>query len=329
MPEELRLSRRRKLLTLVLLMGLLILPQATNQTLAADNLQTVFHDPTKMNSLISELDSLQNYIKIKDKAPKPGIFAKSYLLMDAQTSEILIEKNGFENQPVASTTKMVTALTALKLFKPDEVVTVSSRAPLVVGSKIDLKTGEKIKVIDLIKGLLIQSGNDAAWALAEHYSQKPGDISTFVERMNEFVKENNLQTSRFADPAGLNDELGYSSAFELAHVARVLMKRELLSKIVSISEDVISSVDGQITHELKSSNRLLLTDSPYYLSGVMGIKTGYTPKAGHCLVAAYNHYGRLLIGVILHTDEFSATASAKQMRNLFIWARDNLEIGIY
>lgn len=304
-------------LLLVLIFSLFLVPAAANHIEATDS-----HSVTEINS---ELDAITSYLTVNEGVKPPLIYAKSVLLMNAETGEELWSDNPDELVAVASTTKMMTALTARKLFKTDEVVTVTKSSTLVAGSKIQLATDEQITVESLLKGLLIQSGNDAAFSLANHYGQKHnGDYKLFVDEMNKYVLENNLQPSKYNDPAGLDDEVGRSTARALAHTARLLLKDELLSHIVLTPSETINSIDGLQRHELKNSNRLVLPDAPYYMPAALGVKTGFTPAAGHCLVAAYDTPNGRVIGVVLNTNEYTITASASEMKKLFSWASSNV-----
>lgn len=275
------------------------------------------------------LKDVSSYLLQKDSAPLPPVYSKSYLLMDASNGDVLVDKNKSQRVPVASTTKMVTALVAMNEFDLNEVVEVGKFAANVNGSEIKLMWGEKITVRDLIKGLLIQSGNDTAFALAEHYSKEPGNYQLFVEKMNQYVVDQGLTDTVFGDPAGLDDEIGRSTAWDLAHIARLLLADDLLAKIVKIPKTTIASVDGRFVHDLESSNRLILGDSSYYLPGSLGIKTGFTPDAGHSLVSAYSFGSSTLIGVVLSTNEYSITASANESRKLYSWANRYIEKATY
>ncbi|MEK7535322.1 MAG: serine hydrolase [Patescibacteria group bacterium] len=272
------------------------------------------------SSLGDKLDSLTNYVGILPQARAPLIYSKQYLLLDATTSEIIVSEGADTPIPIASTTKMTTALVASSLLSLDKVVTISSKPPTIQGSKIGLRPGEKITVRDLIFGLLIYSGNDAAFALAEAFSGIPGDYLQFVQQMNKFAHVNHLLKTNYGDPAGLDDETGRSTPRELANVARLLLQDPILSKIVSTPETTVSSIDGQFTHTLKNTNRLILPDNPYYLPNALGVKTGFTLDAGHSLVAAYRWHDRILIGVVMNTTESTITASATEMNKLFRWA---------
>ena len=285
------------------------------------------------------LSEAKNYLTVKENSPIPPVYSKSYILLDAANGDVLIGKNTNISVPVASTTKMVTALVAREVFDLNELVTIEKFAANINGSEIKLILGEKITVRDLIKGLLIQSGNDAAFALAGHYGNKyatqseslsndstgPGNYQHFVEKMNEYVKNIGLTDTVFGDPAGLDDKVGYSTAWDLANIARLILLDDVLAKIVTTPKTTVASVDGQYIHELESSNRLILSDSIYYLPGVLGIKTGFTPEAGHCLVSAYKFGATILIGVILNTNEYSITASASESKKLYNWANRYIE----
>ncbi|QQG50104.1 MAG: D-alanyl-D-alanine carboxypeptidase [Candidatus Berkelbacteria bacterium] len=273
---------------------------------------------------LASLDSVEEYLAVKDKAPAAPIYAKSYILMDGETGDILVNRNGDLSIPIASTTKMITALTAVENLKLDDVTTTTAFPTRIEGSKVNLLTDEKITVLNLLKALLINSGNDSAFAIAEAYSGKTGDYQTFVKKMNEFVAKNGLKNTVLSDPAGLDDEKGRSTPRELAHIARILLKNEALSKIVSTPQEVVTSVNGQQRHELKNTNRLIQSDTPYYMPNALGVKTGFTHEAGHSLVAAYRLGDRLLIGVVMNTAEYTNTASAAEMKKLFLWAEQNL-----
>lgn len=311
----------KKGLLVALAVVLLSIPGSQTLVEATDAVKSA---KTDHQQLIMQLDNLSGYQARRAGSKPPQIYAKSYLLMDAESSRVIVAQNANEKIPIASTTKMVTALVARELFELDEAVTVSRNAMLIPGSKIDLQAGEKITVLNLLKGLLIQSGNDAAFTLAYYYSKEKGQYQPFVAKMNEFAVAQNLKMSNFGDPAGLDDDTGRSTAFDLANIARLLLKDPVLAKIVVTPEETIASVDGALTHQLKNSNRLVVGDNPLYLPNVLGVKTGFTPAAGHCLVSAYRLGDRTFIGVVMNTAEYTITASASEMRKLFKWADQNV-----
>ncbi len=311
----------RKAILLLLGLSLLFIRQ-TGDIVGVEASQLTIVPP----ALLAET---KDYLAVADKAPKPPVFAKSYLLLDPRTAEVLIGQNTEASVPIASTTKMVTALVARELYKLDETVKISSLAANINGSDIQLTLGEEITVHELLRGLMIQSGNDAAFALADHYSPDENDYKMFVVKMNEYVQKVGLKNTVFGDPAGLDDEIGRSTAWDLAQIARLVLADKVLADIVATARTTITSIDGSAIHELTSSNRLLLGDSPYYLPGALGVKTGFTPDAGHCLVSAYQSTNGLLIGVVLNTAEYTITASASESRKLYQWADRYIEQRTY
>lgn len=310
---------------LLLLAVLAINPKLKSSTLLSGQTLT---RPTD-NSLASQLDTIQSYVSPATKSHKPLIYSKQYVLLDAETSEVIVSSGADTPIPIASTTKMTTALVALNELPLDRVVTISGRPPLVQGSKIGLRAGESITVRNLIQGLLIYSSNDSAFALAEAFANQPGDYQKFVGEMNDFARQHHLINTVYGDPAGLDDLTGRSTARELANVARLLLREPFLAQTVSTPELNVTSVDGQIIHQLKNTNRLILPDNPLYLPNALGVKTGFTLDAGHSLVAAYSWQGRLLIGVVMNTIESTITASAQEMNKLFRWADESLVLREY
>lgn len=270
----------------------------------------------------SVFQKLPDHPVVNKGAKGPFVYAKAFVLADADTGEVIVEKNAELELPVASTTKMTTALVVKQSLPLSEVVTVPTVAVQTIGSTVNLVKGEKITVHNLLKALLIQSGNDAAVALAEHYRLKTGQ--DFVAAMNDYLRERGINQSAFRDPSGLNDEQGRSTAFDLAHIGRLLLADPDLSAIVATAETTVNSVDGLQSHLLKNSNRLVSPTQPLYLPGALGIKTGFTPEAGHCLVSAYKLGDRKVVSVVLNTNEFTVSASAAETRKLFLWAAANV-----
>lgn len=312
----------KSIITLVWLASLIFLIIFLSQKITLATYTT----STRQKEVLQFREGVGEYLQ-PSNSNRPKIYAKAYLLIDEPSAEIILCHNCHEVLPVASTTKMATALTALKLKDKNDTVIVPKPAPAINGSKIGLRTGEKITLESLLKGLLIQSGNDAAITIASSLEQ--GTEVKFVDEMNNYLKENNLFSSSFADPAGLDDENGRSSAFELAHIARLLLKNDLLAQIVRTDRTSVTDTTGNISHSLKNSNRLVLADSPYYMASAIGVKTGFTLEAGHCLVGAIIWQGRTLISVVLNTTESDITASARETKKIFTWAESNLAVEQY
>lgn len=260
---------------------------------------------------------IKNPPQIKPDVVKPKIFAKKYLLYDTQAGYPIIEMGGYDRVPIASTTKIMTAIIVLEKYKLDKIVTVDPASTRVAGSKIMLLGGEEITIESLLKGLLIRSGNDTAYVLAKQM----GTVENFVAAMNQKAAELGLTQTRFYDPAGLDDN-GYSTAFDLAVMLRYVLQMPKFIEITQIANTTIYSADGQISHEIENSNRLM-TDEMFF-EGSLGGKTGYTPTAGHILITAAQRDGHRLIATIINTLENTSDASAKEAEKLLSWGFENV-----
>ncbi|MCA9388358.1 D-alanyl-D-alanine carboxypeptidase [Candidatus Berkelbacteria bacterium] len=270
---------------------------------------------SEASELEMNLPSLGDLVSppVKTNDYEPPISVKAAILVDAKSAYPLYQENELEQVPIASTTKIMTAVIALENYNVEDEITVSSDATSTIGSSINLRADEVITVDSLLKGLLIQSGNDAAVTLAE----KMG-FDRFVSAMNSKAVELGMVNTAYQDPAGLNDE-GYSTAKDLSILASYALRNTKIKDIVSTEEMTVFSTDGQISHELKNSNRLIRKDNPLYLEGAFGLKTGYTPEAGHCLVSSAVRDDHQLISVVLNTSENTVEASAKESRKLLSW----------
>lgn len=225
-----------------------------------------------------------------------------------------LERNADERRYPASTTKILTCIIALETCEPDDQVTISKRACRLSekNSKMGLKPDEVWSMIDLLYGLMLPSGNDAAIAIAEHIG---GSVAGFAEIMNEKAKEIGMEHSHFVNPNGLHDDEHYSTARDLAILGAYAMQNERFAEIVAATEYVAYGSDGKKL-TLKSSNRLLRDASansykPYSCKYeyAIGIKTGDTHLAGKCLVAAARRNGTTYILVLLHGKNAPASAS--------------------
>lgn len=250
----------------------------------------------------------------------PNILAKSVLLLDLNSGYRMFEKNTQEKIPIASTTKIMTAIVVLENHSNNLEDEVAITYPMVAveGSDIKLQVGEKISVNNLLKGLLIMSGNDTAYALAIHFGGK----DKFVHEMNNKARYLGMKNTAYKDPAGLDDE-GMSTAEDLAIAGTYAMRLEKFKEIVKTTNTIIASADGRIIHELKTSNHLLKNDDPYYYPNAYGIKTGFTYEAGHCLVSLATYNDHSILSVVLNTNEDTIFASAKESRKLLEWGFNN------
>lgn len=217
-------------------------------------------------------------------------YASAYALIEAN-SGLVIKKNNMDSRlPMASTTKTMTALVVIENCELDTVVTVSDEAVGVEGSSMYLKHGEQISVRDLLYGLMLCSGNDAAVALAIHVG---GNVERFVAMMNARAESMGLADTHFVTPNGLHDQNHYTTAYELAKIGTEAMKNEVFREIVSTKYH--STTTGTVERTMKNKNSLL-----WNYEGAVGIKTGYTMAAGRCLLFAAERNGLLLVGAVLN-----------------------------
>ncbi|MDD4718686.1 MAG: D-alanyl-D-alanine carboxypeptidase [Bacilli bacterium] len=238
--------------------------------------------------------------------------SKSAILIEASTGDIIFEKNSHEKLAPASMTKMMTMLIIIesiekKVIGWDDVVTVSENASKMGGSQILLETGEKMSVKDLFKGIAIASGNDASVALAEQIS---GTEANFVSTMNKRVKELGLKTTNFKNVHGLDVANHYSSAYDMAMIAKELVKHEEVLKYTSIYEDYLR-IDSPRKIWLVNTNKLVR-----FYDGVDGLKTGYTSESGYCLTAtAKKSNSRFIATVMGIGDSKTRNAEISEMLN--------------
>ena len=220
--------------------------------------------------------------------------AQAALLLDATEGRILFSQNASARLPMASTTKIMTAIVAIENMPTDYVVTVAKEAVGIEGSSIYLYAGEQITCLDLLYGLMLESGNDAAAALAIAVG---GTEERFIMLMNEKATELGLKDTHFSNPHGLPAENHFTSAADLARLTDYALQNELFAEIVSTKKR--TACEG--TRYYVNHNRLLFS-----YEGMIGVKTGYTQASGRCLVTAARRYGRTLICVTLNDYYCSA-----------------------
>lgn len=226
-----------------------------------------------------------------EAASGPDISAPWAVLMEGSTGQVLYAKQAHEARPPASTTKIMTAILALELGRLDSEVKVSQYAATTPGASVDLLPETIWKLEDLIKGALINSGNDACVAIAEHLA---GSEETFAWLMNRKAKLLGAYHSHFVNPNGLPDDNHYSTAYDLAVMSRYALDHPLFRQIVGTRQAIIQGSDGP--RYLYNTNRLLGS-----YEGADGVKTGTTDAAGQCLVASATREGRQLIAVVLRS----------------------------
>ena len=235
--------------------------------------------------------------EVEDLAPN----AKSAIMIEASTGEILFQKNKDEKLAPASMTKMMSMLLIMEEIengnlKWNEMITTSEKASSMGGSQIFLKVGEKMTVEDLLKGVAIASGNDAVVALAERVS---GSEEQFVKRMNVRAKDLGLKNTNFINATGLTADNHYSSAYDMSLIAKELVKHEKILEFTSTYEDYLRK-DTKSPFWLVNTNRLVR-----FKEGVDGLKTGFTDEAGYCLTATMKKDNMRLITVVMKEENTS------------------------
>jgi len=253
-------------------------------------------------------------LPVKDPAfVQPGAMsATTAFAVDVDSQAVLFKKDADVRVHIASITKLMTAALVLDENNPDDIVTVSQNAASTPGSRMGLSAGEQISIAQLLHGLLIESGNDAAVALAEYNA---GSTAQFVEKMNSKAKELGLNNTRYVNPTGLDSESAYSSARDVALLASHLVEDPNIQAIVKLKEVELTSQSGQV-HKLKSTNVLLGE------LGIKGLKTGTTTLAGECLVSfAKSPSGHDIVTVVLGSkNRFSDTRTLVEwIYNAYHW----------
>ncbi len=225
----------------------------------------------------------------------PTLSAESALLMEGESGAIVCQKNAHTRLPMASTTKIMTALVALELAPPDATVRIDERAVGIEGSSIYLCEGEELTLEALLYALMLESANDAAVAIAIGVA---GSEEAFVDAMNKKASLLGLKDTHFANPHGLDAEAHYTTAYELALIARAALQNPLLKTIVSTRKTTIPHQGTDGVRLLVNHNKMLRQ-----YDGCIGLKTGYTQKSGRCLVSAAERDGVVMIAVTINSPD--------------------------
>jgi D-alanyl-D-alanine carboxypeptidase (penicillin-binding protein 5/6) len=225
--------------------------------------------------------------------PGLAVNAKAAVVMDVKTGRVLFSKNSESRLPMASTTKIMTTLVAVESGRLKETVKVSNRAANTEGSSIYLKEGEQITVEELLFGIMLRSGNDASMAVAEHLG---GSVQGFVDMMNSKAKEIGAFHTRFANPHGLDNPEHYTTAYDLALITSYALRNEKFAEIVKTKRKTISGPpDVDWDRSMMNKNKML-----FQFDGGDGVKTGFTSKAGRCLVSSATRDNWQLCSVVLN-----------------------------
>lgn len=240
--------------------------------------------------------------------PAPYLSSRAAVVIDVDSKTVLFQKNPDLKLLPASTTKIMTALIALETYDLNDVITITT--PVNTGQSMQLKTGEKITVENLLYGLLVASGNDAAVALAQNH---PDGEDGFIAAMNQKAKILHLDNTHFTNAIGLDAYGHTTTVHDLALLTAEAIKTPTFKKIVATIGITVTDVDNTIVHELETINELLGK-----VPGVAGVKTGWTQFAGECLVAYTKRDNQEIITVVLGSfDRFAESAS------LINWAFSN------
>lgn len=243
-----------------------------------------------------------------DLAPVAAISAQAVYVYDPDSGTTIYEKNSQTIVFPASTTKLMTALVALGYYDLDDVLTVDS-AVGALGQSIHLAKGDRLTVENILYGLLVGSGNDAAVVLAENY---PGGYTQFIAKMNQKARELGLVKTNFTNVTGLPNPNHVTTAKDLTIIGNEAIKNAVIRKIVATRSITISDVTGEKKFFLESTNKLL------GLEGVKGLKTGWTPESGECLITLVTRDGKSIVVTLLNsTDRFGESAK------IINWVYDN------
>ena len=269
-------------------------------------------------------------------ADEVSITSKSAILVEVSTGRILYEKRSTEKMWPASTTKIMTAILVIENCNLADMVTVTESAIAGIPSgyvTCDLQIGEEISVKDLLNALMIKSANDAAYVLAEYVA---GSVDSFSDMMNQKAKELGCTGTHFVNPNGVHNERHYSTAYDLALIARYCMKNDKFRSLANMMECSLPRTefwqDEQVEENgeriFKNTNKLLLSDNKYYYPYAIGIKTGFTTPAKNCLISASNKNGFETIAVVLHAEATEEGESARYLDtiNLFEYGYNNYKL---
>lgn len=287
-------------LVIVSILFLLTGPQALDLVESKVSSQNLPQEIIKLQGTVMG-ESVKPKIEIVSANMQPPVVsAVSAIVYDLETDKILFEKNIHNKLAPASTTKIMTAIIASEHFENADLLTVPQQA-LVGGSSMGLSAGERLTFRSLLYGMMLNSGNDAAFTIAMNY---PEGFDAFVAKMNSKVEELGLKDTHFDNPAGFDSSTHYTSAFDLLQIGKEAIKNVRLGRVFSTKETSVTSIDKSNIHALKNLNKLLDQD------GVVGIKTGTTEMAGESFVGLVEKNGHTILTVMLNShDRFGETKS--------------------
>ncbi|MDD4027039.1 MAG: D-alanyl-D-alanine carboxypeptidase [Candidatus Shapirobacteria bacterium] len=260
----------------------------------------------KSSNLIEYKHPPKVYSKL---SANPQLSSQHYVLLDAITNTIVLSQNKDNRIYPASTTKLITALTALNIYPLDEEITIKEEYK--EGKVMELKLDEKITIKSLVTALLVYSANDSAFTLANHHQL---GVIGFINEMNLIAQKYNLKNTHFTNFDGIHNENHYSTAYDLSQIARIAIKNPVVIETVKKKNIFVEDIDKTIKHELTSTNELL-----GIVPEIEGLKTGWTPEAGGSFIGLINLNGHYLISVVAQSeDRFTDT------KKIIDWAKGNV-----
>lgn len=309
--KKIRIIAIALILVLSSILFLLAGPQALDlveSKVTSGNLEQAVKSDGTVLAQVSEEVKQPKIELVNANISAPQLNALSVVALDITTDKILFQKNIHLRLAPASTTKIMTAIIASEHFNNGDLLTVPPEA-LVGGSTMGLSAGERLSFRSLLYGMMLNSGNDAAYTIAMNY---PGGYEAFIAKMNETATGMGLTDTHFDNPAGFDNPTHYSSAYDLLQIGKAAVKNARLGRVFSTKETLVTSIDKSQTHVLKNLNKLLNED------GVVGIKTGTTEMAGESLVGLVEKDGQTILTVMLNSsDRFGET------RKLIDWIFQN------
>ena len=264
-------------------------------------------------------------------ASELNLNSEAAILVEVSTGRILYEKNSTKQMYPASTTKILTAILVIENCNLDEIVTVRESALANIPNgyvTCNLQIGEQLTVKDLLYALMIPSANDAAYVLAEYVA---GSVENFSVMMNDKARELGCKTTHFTNPNGIHEDIHYSSAYDLYLIANYAMKNDFFRNLVLTTEYTLPATEKYPLENrvLKTTNELINENNKkYFYKNAIGIKTGYTSKAGNCLVSAASRDSLEFIAVVLNGGTTSDGLNARYVdsKKLFEYAYDNFTL---
>jgi D-alanyl-D-alanine carboxypeptidase (penicillin-binding protein 5/6) len=261
-----------------------------------------------------DLSTVSSYPVKTDGYYKPDITADSFLVYDLGSNRTLAKKKADKKRPIASITKLMTAIIAIENMNPTEdVVKVPKNIHEVDGSKLWLNSGLRFKLNEIIKGMLVKSANDCAYVISYNYDKKYGK-DEFKKLMNQKAQEIGMVDSSFDESTGLSED-NISTANDIKKMTNYALKKVLIKEYINLEEATITSQEGY-QFQANASNQMLTTNKD-----IFGIKTGYLEEAGHCFVAGSKINDNNIVSIVL--DAGSTVLRFSDSRKLIDWARQN------